>query len=93
MAAAPGGVSGMTLALPLQLLGDEGIHGTHQGLPPVGQADLFLAATDDCGLYMVEEIFHKGLPRFDSRNGLAEGPAFEDAPEELLVLSIAGILK
>ena len=83
----------MTLALPRQLLGDEGIYGAHQGLPPVGQADLFLAATVDCGLHMVEENFHTGLPRFDSGKGLAEGAAFEDAPKQLLVLSIAWISK
>ena len=47
------------MALPQQLLGDEGIDGAHQGLPVFGQAGFLLAATDDCGLHMVEENFYK----------------------------------
>ena len=51
----PGGGGRANVALPQQLLGDEGIDGAHQGLPILGQAGLLLAATDDCGLHMVEE--------------------------------------
>ena len=63
----PGGGGRANMALPQQLLGDEGIDGAHQGLPIFGQADLLLAATDDRSLDLV-------LPRLEGdKIGVAEG--------------------